>query len=104
MGTWSRGGLAATVAVNYADNYIDDEGIIDAPVAAWTTFDVNLSYAFSADSPYALLRGSRLSVSVQNLFDKEPPRAVRGFAFSGYDPGNANPLGRFVALQVGKQW
>lgn len=45
---------------------------------------------------------AQLNLSVQNVFDEEPP-----FAFGtqyNYDPGSGNPLGRVIAVSVKKQF
>ncbi len=42
----------------------------------------------------------------RNLLDADPPYVTYlvGTYTAGFDAENANPLGRFVALQVTKQW
>ena len=107
---YSRGGLSSTVFVNYTDNYINDqraEG--DARVEAWTTVDLSVAYNFQAVT--GPLGGLGLRLSVQNLFDANPP-FVEGFGAAnpgagiaiGYDPANASPRGRFIAFEIAKQW
>jgi outer membrane receptor protein involved in Fe transport len=53
-----------------------------------------------------VLGGLALQLSVQNVFDKDPPfvAAIPSSVarYAGYDPANANPLGRFMALEVRK--
>ena len=50
-----------------------------------------------------LLDGTAVSLTVQNLFDRDPPfyDAPEGIA---YDAANANVLGRFISLQLTKAW
>jgi len=50
------------------------------------------------------LRDLDLSVSVQNLFDRNPPFYVNSALTYGYDAEQANPLGRVVSLSIRKKW
>jgi outer membrane receptor protein involved in Fe transport len=50
-----------------------------------------------------LLHGLTVSLSAQNLFDTDPP-FVNQSSGIGYDASSADPLGRFVALQLIKRW
>jgi iron complex outermembrane receptor protein len=47
--------------------------------------------------------GLTWSLNVQNLFDSGPPFYDNPLAI-GYDPANADPLGRMVTLQLTKAW
>ncbi len=48
--------------------------------------------------------GLRLSAS--NLFDKDPPRTTTnpGFGIYGFDPANASPRNRFIAVELTKRF
>jgi outer membrane receptor for ferrienterochelin and colicin len=105
LANWQRGGMNTSVAVNYADDYINSSFGDDRPIGSWTTVDFNLGYDFSGRTRSSLLDGSKLSLSVSNLFDKDPPRASTPFFFDiGFDVFNADALGRFVTLRYNKQW
>ena len=54
-------------------------------------------------SNHRLTESLDLALSVRNLFDAEPPfyDAPQGI---GYDPANADPLGRVISLQLTKRW
>lgn len=96
--TWTHGAFAATLGVNYVDDYATPAG---GKVDAWTTADAQLVWRSGrASGP---LSGLVLAVSAQNLFDTDPPfyDAPQGV---GYDPANADPLGRFVSVQLTKRW
>lgn len=88
----------ATVSANYVDSYRDDVSDPERRIDAWTTFDLQLRY-----QPREWMKDLTLSLSVQNLFDATPPFVDRSSGFA-YDAGNADPLGRFVALQLIKSW
>ncbi len=40
---------------------------------------------------------------MQNLFDSDPPFYDSPLAI-GYDPANADPLGRLISIQLTKVW
>ena len=99
----SAGGLSANLSVNYADGYRTDDTPSARDVGAWTTVDLNLSMEFGA-SDWKLLEDVSVSLNVLNLFDTPPPATPTnaGFRLAGYDPTNASPLGRFLAVELRK--
>ena len=99
---WSRSGLSAAAYIYYTDGYKDDVSNPERSVDSWITVDLNLSYD-TGDRRGAFLDNIFLSVLVQNLFNEDPP-FVNNVTGVGYDPANANPLGRVVALRATKQW
>lgn len=105
LANWMRGGMNTTVAVNYSDDYINKSFGDDRPIGSWTTVDCNISYDFTGRTQSSFLDGSKLSLSVSNLFDKDPPRASTPFLFDiGFDVFNADALGRFVTVRYNKKW
>ncbi len=50
--------------------------------------------------------GVSLSLIVLNVLNRDPPYVMNSTALYpvNYDPTNANPLGRFVALALRKKW
>lgn len=101
---WNQGGLGVALFANYVDGYINKTTATPERVAAWTTFDLNISYAFKADR--GPLHGLRIALDTSNILDTDPPYAsyFAGTFTAGYDGENASPLGRVVALQVTKAW
>jgi len=93
---WSRGAWSASTAIQYVDSYRDLAG---SRIGSWTTADVQLRYAPETGP----LQGSAVALTVQNLFDRDPPfyDAPEGV---GYDAANTNVLGRFVSLQLTRTW
>ncbi|WP_129778617.1 TonB-dependent receptor [Peristeroidobacter soli] len=103
--TWSRPEWSISASINYVDSYRDNQTTSSRRVASWSTIDASTAYVFRSTT--GLLRGLTLKGSVLNAMDKAPPRIVdrRGaFGDPGYDTENASALGRFVALQVIKDW
>ncbi|HEY7810898.1 MAG TPA: TonB-dependent receptor [Allosphingosinicella sp.] len=105
--SWSLGGWSANAFINHVAAYHDNRTNTVVPVDSFTTVDAGLSYAVAADSGTSWLRGSQISLNVQNLFDTPPPRllpdpgSTRGV---GYDPVNASGRGRFISIQLRKSW
>jgi len=98
--SWDRGAVGATLTANYVHGYRDDISVPSRPIASWTTLDAQLRYSPQGDG---WARGLSFSLSAINLLATNPP-FVNQAAGYGYDPANADPLGRFVAFQVTKRW
>jgi iron complex outermembrane receptor protein len=93
--TWDFKGLSTDLKINYIGSYNEDPtGGTDytTPIKEWTTFDLQVSYTFKRT-------GTRLTVGVENLFDKDPPLAISSFA-DNYDRGSHNILGRLVHVGI----
>jgi iron complex outermembrane recepter protein len=103
---WQRHGWAANFYVDHTDAYVDNRAQTDVRVSSFTSVDGRLAYDFSEAYSGTLLDGMTISASVQNLFDRDPPRTAVLFADGdlGFDPTNANPMGRLIALELMKTW
>ena len=102
---WSRVNWSGSLFLNHADDYQDDRTATPREVAAHTTFDASLSYTFRQEGSW--LRGTRISLYIENIFDNDPPRLLPEPGRTtglGYDPVNASGRGRFVAFQVRRAW
>jgi len=93
---WTYGALGATLAHTYSAGYIDQFPGADAlprRVGPTTVWDLQVRLAAPA--------GWRWSVTVQNLFDRDPPASnQQRTAQLGYNPQLSSPLGRSMALQA----
>jgi iron complex outermembrane recepter protein len=98
----SRGAFTGTLFANYVDSYATDSTPAARPIRSWTTFDLALSYRFGEEAGW--LEDTVIGLSAQNLFDRTPPATPpqTGSAITGYDPANASPVGRFVAVDIRK--
>ena len=97
----AKGGVTGFLAANYIDSYWNPTSAKLRAVGSLTTFDLNLGVSFNG-----LLRPDpqgrhQLALSVVNVFDEDPPFVD---ATTGYDGGNADPLGRFVSLELKTRW
>lgn len=96
--TWTRGSLAYTAALNHVGDSHDEAG---HRLKSWTTGDLQVRWEpTNAGGPW---RNLSLSLTVQNLLDTDPPFYDSPLAV-GYDPANADPIGRLVAVQLSKRW
>jgi outer membrane receptor protein involved in Fe transport len=98
---WRTDHITLSGFVNYTDGFRDNLSAPQRDVDAWTTVDLHASLRLGAreDEHGEHEAGPELSLSVINLFDEEPP-FVNNSAGVGYDPANADPLGRFVAFEI----
>jgi len=88
--TWDKGRWGASVFGNYlgrVPNYDDD---------AWT----RATWRFNAGARYDITDHLRVSLSVNNLFDKMPPRDTTWAAYPYYDTSWFDSTGRSYFVQV----
>lgn len=101
--SWSRGPLSAALFVNYTDSYRDNRTPTVRGVRSFTTVDAGV--AWTASQAQGPLRGLRLALNVENLFDSDPPHLQPEPGFTkdiGYDPVNATGRGRTISVQLRK--
>jgi iron complex outermembrane receptor protein len=104
--TWIHGPIVANVYMNYVGSYLNNVPTSGTPqknVPAWVTFDASLTYSLDELSHWSGFRGARLTVSAQNLFDRDPP-VVLTAGYAAFDAANANPFGRIVTVQFRKDF
>jgi iron complex outermembrane receptor protein len=93
---WRHAAWGGSLAFNYADDYRSDTG---AKIDGLVTTDIQLRW----EGGHGALKGLAATASAQNLFDAAPP-FYDNPAGLGYDPANADALGRYVSLQLSKRW
>lgn len=91
---WRHDDFSMSLALNYADGYYDPA--YDRSISSWTTVD--LSFAYQFEGP-----GVEARFNVRNLFNQDPPFLNNQIGV-GYDPENADAMGRFVSFQLTKTW
>jgi outer membrane receptor protein involved in Fe transport len=104
-GTWQRGAWVTSASLNYVSSATDNTTLAGIPVASWTTVDTQIAYDASLLGEFA--RGVSISVVVQNLLDRDPPRIGSASTIIpglSYDSTNASALGRFVSFTILKKW
>ena len=92
---WNVGPWEAVIAQNFQTKYTDLTGNVagapDHEVASYQTFDLQGSYSG--------IDNLKIAVGLRNAFDRDPPYSNVGgsnYFQAGYDPGYADPRGRFV--------
>jgi iron complex outermembrane receptor protein len=103
---WTRAHWTVSGALNYWGSYEDPATIPSTPIRHWATVDLTVRHTWDGVMAGGLLDGVSTVLSVNNLFDEDPPRVVSpGASYpAGYDAANASPLGRFIALELVKRW
>jgi iron complex outermembrane receptor protein len=103
---WTRAHWTVSGALNYWGSYEDPATIPSVPIRHWTTVDLTVRHTWDGVMAGGLLDGVSTVLSVNNLFDEDPPRVVSPGALypAGYDGANASPLGRLIALELVKRW
>lgn len=97
--SWAFRGFRADAAVQFQNSYTDQLSRPTRQVGSLTTVDLHLAYAFSESD--AWVNGAQLALSVTNAFNRAPPFVNNEY---GYDPGNADPIGRIFSLEIMKRW
>ncbi|PIB92753.1 TonB-dependent receptor [Caulobacter sp. FWC2] len=94
--TWIHGPVSVTTGLNHVGDSYADTG---RRVHPWTTFDLQGRW----QGKILAVDGLAVTLNVQNLFDQDPPFYDNPLAV-GYDPVNADPLGRVISLTLTKAW
>jgi iron complex outermembrane receptor protein len=114
--SWNRDFWTAGLFMNYVGSYTNDvpiaiNGVIQpvSKVKSWETFDAHLAYTVpKGDGMWG--GGYRISLNVQNLFDRDPPTVfsangnIETSQRFGFDAQNANVFGRMGTLQISKSF
>jgi outer membrane receptor protein involved in Fe transport len=100
----------ARLNVNYVDDYDNPFDAANPTVDDWTTVDLLFSYEFPTDGN-GMRDGVRLDFTIQNTLDEDPPflpvspTTNTGILNpTGFDPANANPIGRYIDFKISKRW
>jgi iron complex outermembrane receptor protein len=108
---WLQASFSASFFVNYVGKYANTLFSAAPPVGSWTTGDLRFAYDTGDGSRSFPLRDLKFSLSIQNIFDRRPPYVaiapidlLPGQVPITYDPVNASPLGRFIAVEISKAW
>lgn len=95
-GSWSYRDWTVDLHWNHVGGARDGNG---TPIDAWDTADLQLNWSPTLGA----LAGTQLSLTALNLFDTDPPFYDSPAGF-GFDPGQSNPFGRTLALQLIRRW
>ncbi len=96
---WSNEDWGASLSAVYVDDYRDTISTPNRRVESWLTWDTRFTYDMRSEAGH----GAQIALSVQNLFDEDPPFANNPIGY-GFDSQAASPIGRFVAIEVRQTW
>ena len=103
-GGLTHGPLSAFLFVNYQGSYTNQYIVPSGRIASWMTFDGTVRFDDSKLVPHGPLGNLIFSASIQNMFNRNPPRFTENVSGFLFDPANANPFGRFISVNVEKRW
>ncbi|WP_162875638.1 TonB-dependent receptor [Sphingomonas crusticola] len=106
----ATGGYSARLTGNYVGAYLNPYVPAYPKISDQLTFDLTASYDFG-ERP-GPLHGLAIYLTVQNLLNRDPPFAADlGAGVTdglsepiGYDPSNANPLRRYLSIELRKRF
>jgi iron complex outermembrane recepter protein len=101
---WSNGAYGLFGYVNYLGSYTDPRVTPRDRIESWTTVDLTGQLDCEKLAGGGFLRGLSVSLSIQNVLDRGPPRYATSNYGALYDPANADPFGRFVSLRAVLKW
>jgi iron complex outermembrane receptor protein len=105
---WHLDPLTVNVAMNYVNPYLfrtlNPPFNLPSPGTAAGFQHISASYPIDLHVSYDLpnegmMSGMQASITFKNLFDQRPPFYNNGL---GYDPDNANPMGRLITIGLRK--
>jgi hypothetical protein len=104
MTDWSqhgsdRPGFGASLGFDYTNAYRDVSVVPNRSVSAWVV--TNFTGRYRAFSAGGLSDHIEIALSAANLFNQAPPFVNR---WIGFDPANAQSIGRVVSVQIRKSW
>ena len=97
VGLRASSGITVQLRANYLGSYTNNQVTPSEPVASWTTFDATFVAPLDRILP-AFGGRVRLELSIDNMFNRDPPHVRTLSVPDGYDPVLANALGRVIAL------
>lgn len=100
---WENGPFRVNPAVNFQGRYTDNISVPSRPVRSWTTVDLIVGYKLAALDK-AIGGDSIIALNCFNLFNRQPPFLNNDIGQIGYDPENANLLGRRLSLLMEHRW
>ena len=108
---WSRDRWSASLSARYTDSYLNDEpdtvnGVTlpEDEIPSWTTTGANVVYHVpKGEDDGGVLDGVRIGLSIDNLFDRDPPTVITSGSVRAFDVANASVFGRILSLTVQKK-
>jgi outer membrane receptor protein involved in Fe transport len=100
---WVANGLSMSTFVNYAGGVTSKFVNPPEKTASFTTVDMTARYELAKRQD--LLSGLAFSLSVENVFDRDPPLYTVPYpVYVPYDSTNYSAIGRFISVALSKHW
>lgn len=101
--SWRSGPVSANLLINYVGAVFDTgTALVNGQfweIGSFTT--INSFVQYRAGKSWGALKDTRFRIGARNLFDQAPPLASNNFGFFGQ---LHDPIGRFVYVQIGKDF
>jgi iron complex outermembrane receptor protein len=92
-------GFGARLTLDYTSAYRDVSVVPKQSINAWAVTNFTARYRTGAGDGWS--DGLEIALNAANLFNRAPPFVNR---WIGYDPTNADSLGRVLSVQIRKSW
>jgi len=92
-------GVGGSFSIDYLAGSRDYGNPSITRIPTWVTFNAQLSYRTASADHW--LGDLEMTLNAVNVFNSDPPFVNR---LEGYDPVNANPVGRVVSFEIQKSW
>jgi len=102
LGLARQGEFAVTSFFNYTNSYVNNSLSTNPKVESLTTVDLNARWEFGKNLSSKLGREMYMNVTVQNLFNRQPPYVQNGTL--AFDPQNVSAIGRSGTVMIGTRW
>ena len=101
---WSGQAWSASIAQNFQGDYYDLAGTFEnTAVAGWGPRKVGRYITYDTQATYRGVKNLEFTFGIRNLLNEDPPYTNAGgqvYFQGGYDPGYADPRGRFYYGRV----
>ena len=103
---WATVGWEVNGAISTVGHYLNTEAVGNPPVSSWTTIDLGARLHAEHYFRGSGWKGLTVALSALNVLNRDPPHIAPTTTANpiAYDPNNANPLGRYIALELRKAW
>lgn len=94
------------LTASFTRGYTDTLPAVHQSVGSYITVDANVRYSFPTTGRHDYFSDLSIMLIVTNVFNRAPPHISGSLATRGaeYDAANADPLGRFVGIELAKAW
>ena len=106
---WAAEDLTLGLFFNHTGDYTDNRQLTPTDIGSWSTADASMSLDLGGISSGGVLDGAKLSMSLRNIFNQDPP-TIADVPLVGsterivFDSANSDPYGRRLGIHLVKNW